>query len=356
MNVNFFTSDKKGIRILRHVVFWVVYYVTYKALSTIYPVQESGFISTFHEDLVFLPIDIGATYFTIYFLIPRFLLKRKYVEFSLLLVGSVVVFLILTQVIYFYIYLPSFHGEYFAMLKENGHSFWQANYFYLLVSYYSVVMVAAAIKLTKYWLQEQQSLAQLKTQNLQSEIALLRSQVNPHFLFNVLNNIDSLIFKDQQEASNMLIKLSEIMRYMLYEANTEKVSLQKEINYLKSYIDLQKVRFKDPGFVEINIAGDTSGKSIIPMLFVPFIENAFKHGEKAVKSPGIVIHLSAEHNKVTLKVVNHFSTHEVFQKDKAGGIGLSNVRRRLELLYPGKHRLVINKENSKYIVLLNIEL
>ena len=208
---------------------------------------------------------------------------------------------------------------------------------------------ALLIKFTVDWFRSQKQQSELITQNQTSELALLRSQVNPHFLFNTLNNIYSLVYQKSEDAPNAVMKLSSIMRYMLYDANTDKVLLSKEIEYLNSFIELQKLRFKSKDFVEIKIIGNVENQLIAPMLLIPFIENAFKHGNKKVDSPGIIINIHAMTNKIVYEIINYLSEGNI-KKDDTGGIGLNNTKRRLELLYHMNHKLNIVQTNDKYIV------
>ena len=163
---------------------------------------------------------------------------------------------------------------------------------------------AILIRFSIDWFETQKLKSQLILQNKASELALLRSQVNPHFLFNTLNNIYSLVHKKSEDAPAAVMKLSSIMRYMLYDANTDKVLLEKEIEYLQSFIELQKLRLRDKDFVEITIKGSPDGRTIAPMLLIPFVENAFKHGSKTCPAPGIRITLEIEPDKIIFGVVN----------------------------------------------------
>jgi sensor histidine kinase YesM len=215
--------------------------------------------------------------------------------------------------------------------------------------------VPITIKFTIDWYREQRQKTELINQKQESEIALLRSQINPHFLFNTLNNIYSLTLKKSENAPEAVMQLSGIMRYMLKESNHEKVPLTDEIEYLISYIKLQQLRFSEPNFIEFNTEGNPDGLMIAPMLFISFIENAFKHGNKKVVPPGINIYIKIADRKVELFVMNYLGNDESDNKDSNNGIGLENVRRRLELLYPGGHTLEINERDGKYIVQLTIE-
>jgi LytS/YehU family sensor histidine kinase len=188
-----------------------------------------------------------------------------------------------------------------------------------------------------------------------SELALLRSQVNPHFLFNTLNNIYSLVCKKSPDAPEAIMKLSSIMRYMLYDTNTDVVLLEKEIEYLGSFIELQKLRIRHTDFVELRIEGEVGNKTIAPMLLIPFVENAFKHGSKTGPSPGIMIHLVVSPHQLLFEVTNHLKKNYIGSKDILGGIGLQNINRRLELLYPGKHSLESTQDNDLYRVKLLIQ-
>jgi LytS/YehU family sensor histidine kinase len=169
-----------------------------------------------------------------------------------------------------------------------------------------------------------------------------------------LNNIDSLVTTDQEKASDAIIRLSDIMRYMLYDAATDKVLLEKEINYLQSYITLQEMRFVKKDIVRFKTEGTCSNFRIAPMLFIPFVENAFKHGKKDNKG-AIDISLDCSEDNLTFQVVNQYDIKVKSQKDRTKGIGLSNVKRRLDLLYPGKHKLEIYDNEGKYKVKLQIK-
>lgn len=201
--------------------------------------------------------------------------------------------------------------------------------------------------------QAQQLKTELTAQNQTSELALLRSQINPHFLFNTLNNVYSLVYQKAESGPEAVMKLSEIMRYMLYEATSDKVLLQNEINYLKSFIELQLLRIKNREFVSFNINGNIGSRTISPMLFIAFVENAFKHGVKRGVNPGITINLDVSDNKINFEVINYCRRNGEVNKDRTGGIGLANIKRRLELLHPNKFNLdILNNEETYHVKLL----
>ncbi|MBE0646859.1 MAG: sensor histidine kinase, partial [Bacteroidales bacterium] len=226
----------------------------------------------------------------------------------------------------------------------------------IYVSLGFVILLASAIKLSRHWIQSQQDKADLEIQNRKSELALLRSQVNPHFLFNTLNNIDTLIRKNPEKASDSVLKLSEIMRYFIYEATTDKVPLEKEVDYLGNFIELQRIRHKDPGFIRFQVSGSPGTMIIAPMLFIPFVENAFKHGSKGNRVSAITVDLWIEPRKIRFEVVNFVEKHHEQVKDSGRGIGLVNVIRRLDLIYPEQYTLSIEEDEEKYMILLEINM
>ncbi|HKG69356.1 MAG TPA: histidine kinase, partial [Segetibacter sp.] len=195
-----------------------------------------------------------------------------------------------------------------------------------------------------------------ETENLKTELAFLRSQVSPHFMFNVLNNMVSLARKKSEQLEPSLIKLSSLLRYMLYETDEEKVLLEREVEYLQSYIDLQKQRFGSK--VKVNLCIDEFDKSYLiePMLLIPFVENAFKHGTGLLPNAEINIELKAKNNLLQFMISNYYdsSTQEI--KDKTSGIGLQNVRRRLNLLYGNEHTLLITNKENRFSVSLQLNL
>lgn len=340
----------KGSRLLSHILFWVAYIGFFILQYSLFKKSDVPISSTAGSLILTAIIDIAAAYFTVYYLLPKFLFKKKYFLFAILFIISASAAIIAQRALMYYISYPVFYPEW---VDKMG-SFWKINPFYSLLNIYTVVGLFASIKLLKYWYKNQQLRAELENKNKTSELALLRTQLNPHFLFNTLNNIDSLILTNPNKASDAIIKLSDIMRFMLYDTKTDQVSLEKEINYLESYIALQQIRLKDPLFVQFTKQGSCVGKTIAPMLFIPFVENAFKHGQKNVKSPGIEINLNCQLDSIKFDVVNHVDNSTEINKDSTQGIGLANTIRRLELLYPNRNELNIRKDNGLYIASLKI--
>lgn len=195
---------------------------------------------------------------------------------------------------------------------------------------------------------------ELINQKQAGELALLRSQVNPHFLFNTLNNIYSLVYQKADGAPEAVMKFSSIMRYVLYDTAAESVSLGTEVEYLRSYIELQQLRYKQPGLVELAIDGNASDIRVAPMMLIPIVENAFKHGSMN-RSPAITIRLHAGAGQLRFEVINYFRKSQDNTGSKPAGTGLTNLRRRLELTCPGRYHLEARQEGDQYKVTLIIE-
>lgn len=194
----------------------------------------------------------------------------------------------------------------------------------------------------------------LNKKNYEMELSLVKLQLNPHFLFNTINNIDVLIMKDADKASAYLNKLSDIMRFMLYETKTEQIALGKELEYIRKYIDLQRIRTSNADFIKYEEEGGPGGWMIEPMLFIPFIENAFKHSENKKMANAIRIKFSITKERIVFECEN-FRAENALEKEKHGGLGNELIRKRLSLLYPKKHTLAISTTGDTYRVHLTIE-
>jgi two-component system, LytTR family, sensor kinase len=221
-----------------------------------------------------------------------------------------------------------------------------------MIGTFIIAQCGCLVKGFENWFANLQIRAELENRNLRNELELLKSQINPHFLFNSLNNIDSLIRTSPEDASGSLITLSEMLRYILYDTNEDKVDLQKEIVYIKNYIKLQQLRFRDKDYVNASFPGNCNNILVAPMLFIPFIENAFKYSINMGALPVIDIYLECTEEKLLFSCKNYYKKEQFRQ----GGIGLENTKRRLELLYPGKYDLKISDENPIFKVELSIRL
>ncbi|MBN1821781.1 MAG: histidine kinase [Prolixibacteraceae bacterium] len=217
------------------------------------------------------------------------------------------------------------------------------------------VFIGGGLKSLLHFIEQKRKQEELEKQNLKSELALLRSQLNPHFLFNTLHNIDTLIFDNQSKASKSVEKLSDIMRYMFKNAKNDFVELNNELENLESYIELEKLRLKNENFLKFNISGNYKELKITPMILLPFIENAFKHSVDSNTENGIIINIKIEDKNLNFICENKFDKLDS-EKDIVHGIGLEIVKKRLELIYPKKHKLSVFSGNSTFKVNLEIQL
>jgi two-component system, LytTR family, sensor kinase len=333
----------KSYTILIHILVWVAFLLVPLIFIESATGRERFMLMGWFQQLLMA----GYFYYNFLFLIPRFLLRKKIgIYFMMLLAGLLaisglnVVFALTT-----------------SGLIEHHHpfNFWRTAFF----PFYPAVMafaLSSSLRITMEWFKNERQKKEMESEKLASELAFLKSQVNPHFLFNILNNICSLARKKSDETESAIIKLSQIMRYMLQDSKDEKVNLDKEVEYLESYIELQRLRL--PGSVKIDFTVDGKPEllSVEPMLFIPFVENAFKHGVSYQDPSEISIRLTCQGEKISFSVENNIAQRHGAPVEQGSGIGLKNVRRRLELLYPGSHHLLISNDGSRYIVNLDIQL
>jgi LytS/YehU family sensor histidine kinase len=215
------------------------------------------------------------------------------------------------------------------------------------------LLLSATIRIAQEWYKNEKQKQEMEKEKLTSELSFLKSQVNPHFLFNTLNGIYSLANRKSDKTPGAIVMLSDLMRHMLYESGKEVVSLEKEIDYLNNYIELQKLRLPKDANVSFKVTGDTAGKEIRPMLLIPFFENAFKHGVDA-EGADINAELVISKKELKLNVVNRISKSQ--RKDERSGIGLANIKKQLEYLYPLAHSLTIEEKDGYFSVKLILKL
>jgi hypothetical protein len=286
--------------------------------------------------------NVGLFYLNAFLLYPKLLNKSKWWLYIL----SVVVMLTVS----YYLKLWLTQTFYPSVINDN----WTHRILFFPPIPFIVASIIYRLVIDKIARDKKQK--EIIAEQLSVKLKFLRSQISPHFIFNVLTNLVSLARKQSRQLEPALIMLSDLMRYMLYESDEKKVSIAKELKYLKSYISLQQLRFGEDvkTDVVIDLPEQILQANIEPMLLIPFVENAFKHGTGA-DDPFIAIHLSSNKNELVLDVKNKFVEHDK-SKDDNSGIGLENVQSRLALLYEGKHRLIINKEEDIFHVQLTLQL
>jgi two-component system LytT family sensor kinase len=239
-------------------------------------------------------------------------------------------------------------GRYYVRISFVEGSPSQLFYVNTFIQYFFIFGISASYCFFSDYQNQQQIQRENEHERLKSELSFLRSQISPHFMFNLLNSLVSLNRKKSDLVEPVLLKMSDLLRYMLYEKDDKQISLENEIKYLSNYIDLQKIRFGDYVDIEFNVNTSLGNKNIEPMLLIPFVENAFKHGVGMIEKPFIRIELEATADKLLFRVSNKYSFDKKEVKDEASGIGLNNVKRRLELLYPKQYELKVIEKGNFY--------
>lgn len=339
---------KKSIVILMHTSYWLVYWmlISFILLATSQSIKHIPFSFFFLSPIpvaTILPGVIGF-YASYIFLLKKYLADKKMLQ---LIIAAIIVSLhasFITQLIMY------------SGIPHSGIN-WTVNtciYMGLALAFISLIHCATGLVTKGFikWVEEIKLKADLNKKNYEIELALLKSQINPHFLFNTINNIDTLITKDAVSASAYLNKLSDIMRFMLYETNTEKIPLMKELSYIEKFIELQKIRTTNQHYINYTVKGDATNVMIPPMLFIPFIENAFKHTENKKMENAINIHLDVE-GKIVFRCENSFNPTSQLKQD-GNGLGSELIEKRLSLIYPNKHKLTITNNNELYKVELSL--
>jgi len=223
-----------------------------------------------------------------------------------------------------------------------------------ILTFLMVFVFSTGIRVINQWLRSEQRAKEIAHEKLQAELSFLKAQINPHFLFNTLNNIYALASAQSDHTAAAVMKLSSIMRYVLTEAKNDFVPLEKEILFTSHYIELQKMRLTDKTSIDFTINGDPLGREIAPLLLLPFVENAFKYGISTRECSPIRILLDIKEESLYFSISNHKHFNTTLRMADNTGIGISNTRRRLDLLYPGRYELIINDKSNEFTVHLNI--
>lgn len=297
----------------------------------------------------FTVINIPFFYLNTEILLPKLLRAKGVIIYLLTLIGAIVFML--------WVHEEIFHWAYNHFIPGN-HSGGGARRGALMRMIFQLLFYAAigtSYRLISDRMKEDEEIKEQENERLKSELSFLRSQISPHFMFNVLNSVVSLSRRKPEMVETVVVKLSELMRYMIYETNDSIVPISKELVYLESYIDLQKIRFGED--IKIDFRHELGPKSshIEPMLLIPFVENAFKHGVGFIENPTIDIELKDSESELFFSVSNKKGTVINETKDESSGIGLANVKRRLELLYPENHSLIVVDSGSDFTITLTIQ-
>jgi sensor histidine kinase YesM len=348
MPIRNFLKKTAQHRMVQHLLFWAVsFYVLMRLFAYSDEVSTVDIIYTF---LFHLSIWL-TVYINLNWLIPVYFKAEKYGLYFLLLAISTCISIGFNLLTFNYLSDILFPGYYFIAY----YGFWEIGEF--IIAY---IIITSLIKLSKSWFKYREiqgQLQRLETEKSAAELSALKSQVNPHFLFNSLNNLYSLALDKDDRTPGIILRLSQTMRYLLYESNADFVPLEKEIEHLNNYVEMQRLRVGEKANISFVVQGEVGKRQIAPLLFLPLVENGFKHGIKGdTEGAFIKIRLQVLDNQLVFKTENNKGTVDDVEKGQySGGVGLENLRRRLNLLYPGRHHLEITDGISTFTVVLKID-
>lgn len=331
-------SSKPYARFFSHLAAWIAFmFIPLMSINS--PFIDPYFFLKHFINTIFLAIFF---YGNTYYLIPGLLAKKKIMMYIIAILLITAVITAIHLYVEFIFNPQMYEKHWFLEVRSRGAIF----------SCLLILTISGGYKITNEWFFNEKIMKEMENEKLSSELMFLKNQVSPHFLFNTLNNIYSLASKKSNDAPNAIIKLSQLMRYMLYESNDRQVEIDKEIEYLKNYIDLQKLRIQDTVTIFFETKIEVQ-KMIEPMLLIPFVENSFKHGISNLEHSNISIRLKVNEKMLEFDVENRIPKVRG-KREESSGIGLMNITRRLNLLYPGRHELKTEDLTNKYIVNLKI--
>ena len=358
--VPFIFSNERKYRLARHISYWLFWWIFQGILYSFTPASvrydpSVRFLSSFLDSLIYMSGHIILSYSLMYYVIPKFLLQQRYLLTALLAItlflGTAFLNAVLAQTI-----IAPLHVKLGVVGRDQA--FFHVNYLTILAGLrggITVCGISCAIKLMKYWSLKEKRNLQLQKENLESKLELLKSQIHPHFLFNTLNNLYSLTLTQAKEAPTVVTHLSDLLRYILYECNEKTVPLKKELEALKKYVELEKIRYGNRIDVSFVYSGEVEKVWIAPLLFLPFVENSFKHGtSKMLDQCWVNLNIHAGKDSISFNLIN--SVSEQKGGETAGGIGLENVKNRLALLYPDSYELSISQAEEIFNVRLLIKI
>lgn len=352
-NANF--SGITLIKVGQHLFFWIV---SYLFLILFFGRANRDYQTTIIFTSLLFPLAIVTGYFLNYYLIPRFLFRGYYWRFLLFLLYTFVFTLWAELTISMFVFITVSDFQFYKLDPTS------IDVVFLLVGLYFIIIGFIAIEQVKRAFQMKKENTRLEKAHLEtelklreSELKLLRAQIHPHFLFNTLNNLYGLTLEKSDMAPELVLKLSDLMDYMLYKCNKPYVSLKSELENLHNYIEIEQIRYGEKLKVEFIINGDTKQLEIAPMLLLAFFENAFKHGvSKSIKNPFVKIDITVQHNHLYLMIINSRNPQATNEEDYTAGIGLKNVTKRLQLLYPERHQLKIIPTETTFKIDLQVTL
>jgi len=342
-------------RVVTHSLFWLLLLVITTVTASMY---DETFKIHLINNLSLLPVQIGAAYFLAYYQIPKLLLQKKYLLFLLSGMASIFIFSVLARLAVVYISEPFWRTHFVQESLLEIIYDWQ----YLLTVYFTTAylfsIVFLIVKTIKEHFEQRHQLEILKKEKATAELNFLKAQIHPHFLFNTLNNLYSLTLDKSDDAPEVVLKLSEMLDYMLYQCSDPTIEIRKEVELMHNYIDLELLRYGDNLDFKFKKKIDDNSTQISPLILLTLIENAFKHGASGnLVNPTVHLDLEVENSHLIFKV---FNTKPIPSntptKPNKKGVGATNIKRQLSLMYPDKHKLTIEDNPDSYSLVLEIKL
>ena len=359
----FIFSEKRRYKLIRHFAFWASWWLYFLLVFLLYQQPIPGLrMNRYYltpgdylpvKTLLLMLLFAIACYPLIYFIIPKFINRKWLIATAyIILLCSL---LIVSVSFLFWTFFPFIDSRWGSSKTNPKMSFYWPAANLGLVNFAKVAAAAAIIKYVKYWWLKQKENQRLEKEKINAELQLLKAQVHPDFLFKTLNNIYTHAVTSSPRTSGMLLKLSDLLSYMLYECDESSVPLNKEMDMMKEYMELEKMRNNDDPEIEINIKGNLDGKKIAPFLLLPFIENSFKYSAVKTEKAWINMDISIEEEFFSMTLANSMAPEDK-NDEQFSTNSLTNVQKRLSLLYPHQHVLKINREEEMLVVFLKIRL
>lgn len=341
-------TDHFRKRVYYHILFWLILFL-YNTIYIGFLIKDYRY--AFFDFTVKLPFIIAICYFNNYYLIPAFLYLKKYAVYILSIFFTLLTLTILLQIsLNSLVYINLCPRQY---LDDALFSY--DNTLDKMFSMSTIVFFTTGLKLSKDWLAQQQQITEIGNRQLKTELDFLKLQINPHFFFNTLNNLYALVLKKSDRAPEVVLKFSEMVSYLLYESNHPKALLTTEIDVLQNYLGLEQLRFGDRVELNFRVTGDTRHFHIPPLILLPFIENCFKHGTRnLLQKVEISIAITIANDSLLLQTINPLPL-KTQEPDKNGGVGLTNAKRRLDLIYGTAYNLQAGEQDGQFIVSLKVQ-
>lgn len=336
--------QKKRNLLALHVLFWVIYILLWALKDLAF---HNNFLGNIRTNILTGITYIPFVYFNLFYLMPRLLFKGKYWQYLSVVLPGILLMTLFSVFFHFWLFAEFYDGTkrvalFFISLEGQA---------VIISEIFMLITFSMTLYLLQQWYQKERLARELQKQKLETELNLLKSQVNPHFLFNALNSIFVMMDRDVKKSRNMIVQLSDVLSHQIYETQKGEVLLQTEVDNLKNYIEIERTRHGELADIQVSIQDNLNGHQIAPMLLLPIVENAFKHS-KSNKGYWIKVKLGLSTHELHFEVEN--SNKKTSPSN--GGIGLPNLRRQLRLLYPDKHQFLIENDHEHFAVNLKIEL